>query len=184
MGDTCFTDSGRAFCPGIIVQIPANRRGPKYYRVKLSHDASGGDDDDNQEIVAQQGSVFHPDDEVPAMSKNDSSNKRYCHGGPVMQKTILNNVHKTIGSVEITVHGLVFLMGSLDRKLPLIDKNKTRGSLQLDLLHIIDEGAPAVDPNIQPKSSSRSTASTNSIQSTKSGKMPRLHNHSLLTLCP
>ena len=60
--------------------------------------------------------------------------------------------HKLIGSVEITVHGLVFLMGSSDRKLPLIDKNnKTRGSLQLDSLHISDEGAPAVDPNIQPK---------------------------------
>ena len=70
VGDTCFTDVGGAFRPGIIIQIPANR-GPKYYRIKLwCHDASGGEDED-QEIVAQQGFVFHPDDEVPAMSKHD-----------------------------------------------------------------------------------------------------------------
>ncbi len=59
--------------------------------------------------------------------------------------------HKTIGSVETTLNGLVFLMERSDRKLPLTHKSKSRGSLQLDSLHISDEGAPAVDPNKQPQ---------------------------------
>ena len=46
VGDSCFTDVGGAFRPGIIVGVPANT-GPKYYRIKLSSEDFGGDEEDD-----------------------------------------------------------------------------------------------------------------------------------------
>jgi hypothetical protein len=67
VGDVCFTDLGGAFRRGIIIQVPVSR-GPKFYRIKL---CSEDGEEEEEEIVGQAGSMFHPDDKVPAMNRND-----------------------------------------------------------------------------------------------------------------
>ena len=69
VGDSCFTDSEGCIRSGTILQLPARGRQPKLYRIKL--DTDNEEDDEAVVVTVALGSLFHPEDKVPAMKKTD-----------------------------------------------------------------------------------------------------------------
>ena len=92
VGDSCFTNIDGAICSGTIIQIPTSQSEGGLYKIQLNNEDQDNTTDDHQDvsvIVAEVGNIYHPDDKVPSLKKQDkrtqdvspwrtSRAKKYC----------------------------------------------------------------------------------------------------------